>query len=42
MHVDGISGSTDPALPLLGLDSTNSGIHQHWEYPAELGAVWHF
>jgi len=42
MHVDGINGTIDPALSLLGLDSSNSGIHQHWEYPAELGAVWHF
>ena len=42
MHVDGVNGTADPALSLLGLDSTNSGIHQHWEYPAELGAVWHF
>jgi hypothetical protein len=41
-HVDGAKGSTDPTLSLLGLDSSNSGIHEHWEYPAEIGAVWHF
>jgi len=41
-HVDGLKGSTDPSLALLGLDSANAGIHEHWDYPAELGAVWHF
>jgi hypothetical protein len=42
MHVDGTNESKDPAVSLLGLDSADSGIHQHWEYPAELGAVWYF
>lgn len=41
-HVDGLKGSKDPALALLGLDSASAGIHEHWDYPAELGAVWHF
>jgi len=41
-HVNGLKGSTDPSLALLGLDSANSRIHEHWDYPAELGAVWHF
>jgi hypothetical protein len=42
LHMDGSNGSSDPALALLGLDSANAGIHEHWSYPAELGAVWHF
>jgi hypothetical protein len=41
-HVDGGKSADDPNLALLGLDSTNSAMHAHWDYPAELGAVWHF
>ena len=41
-HVNGGDSSKDPNLSLLGLDSASAGIHEHWDYPAELGAVWHF
>jgi len=41
-HVDGGSSADDPNLALLGLDSSNSAMHAHWDYPAEVGAVWHF
>jgi opacity protein-like surface antigen len=41
-HVNGRNGSDDPNLVLLGLDESNSGVHAHWNYPAEIGAVWHF
>jgi opacity protein-like surface antigen len=41
-HVDGGKSADDPYLPMLGLDSSNSTMHAHWDYPAELGAVWHF
>jgi hypothetical protein len=41
-HVNGGNASNDPNLGLLGLDSAHSGVQAHWDYPAELGAVWHF
>jgi opacity protein-like surface antigen len=41
-HTDGGESADDPNLALLGLDSSNSSMHAHWSYPAELGAVWHF
>jgi len=41
-HVNGGNASDDPNLGLLGLDSADAGVQPHWEYPAELGAVWHF
>ncbi len=41
-HVNSGGVSDDPNLALLGLDETNSGVHAHWNYPAEIGAVWHF
>ena len=36
------SARTIPTSALLGLDSAHSGVQAHWDYPAELGAVWHF
>jgi hypothetical protein len=41
-HVNGGGASDDPNLALLGLDEATSGVHAHWNYPAEIGAVWHF
>jgi hypothetical protein len=41
-HVGGGRGADDPNLGLLGLDNSNSVMRAHWDYPAELGAVWHF
>jgi opacity protein-like surface antigen len=41
-HIDGGKSMDDPNLPLLGLDGSNSAMHAHWDYPAEIGAVWHF
>jgi len=35
-------GSNDPNLASLGLDNSNGEMRGHWDYPAELGAVWHF
>jgi hypothetical protein len=40
--VDGGGRSSDPNLELLGLDPTRTEMRAHWDYPAELGAVWHF
>jgi len=40
--VNGGDASADTNLGLLGLDSAHTGVQGHWEYPAELGAVWHF
>ena len=34
--------SDDPNLTVLGLDSAHGNMPGRWEYPAELGAVWHF
>jgi hypothetical protein len=41
-HVDADSRSDDPNLALLGLDTARGEVRGHWDYPAELGAVWHF
>jgi opacity protein-like surface antigen len=41
-HVNGGDPSKDPNLGLLALDSAHTGVQAHWDYPAELGAVWHF
>ena len=41
-HVGAGRGSDDPNLALLGLDEAQSRVRAHWDYPAELGAVWHF
>lgn len=41
-HVNAGKRSDDPNLSLLALTEEQSGIHAHWDYPAEIGAVWHF
>jgi hypothetical protein len=41
-HVNDGKRSDDPNLGLLAPTDAESGVHAHWEYPAELGAVWHF
>jgi len=41
-HLDAGKASEDPNLAMLGLDSGHSELRGHWDYPAELGAVWHF
>jgi hypothetical protein len=41
-HLDAGRRSDDPDLALVGLDSPHSELRGHWDYPAELGAVWHF
>jgi hypothetical protein len=41
-HVDSDTRSDDPNLALVGLNNTHSDVRDHWDYPAELGAVWHF
>ena len=41
-HVNGGDAVNDPNLTLLGLDSEHTGVQAHWDYPAEIGAVWHF
>ena len=42
MHNDGAKASTDPNLALIGLDSAGGEMRSHWDYPVELGGVWHF
>lgn len=42
MHFDGQRPSNDPNLALLGLATGHGDVPAHWDYPAELGAVWHF
>jgi opacity protein-like surface antigen len=34
--------SDDPNLGVLGIESAHGDVPGRWEYPAELGAVWHF
>jgi opacity protein-like surface antigen len=34
--------SVDPNLRELGIETTHGEVPVRWEYPAELGAVWHF
>jgi opacity protein-like surface antigen len=41
-HLDGGKRSDDPNLALLGIVNTRGDLRGHWDYPAELGAVWHF
>jgi hypothetical protein len=41
-HLGGQKASDDPNLALLGLAASHSTIGTRWDYPAELGAVWHF
>lgn len=41
-HLDGAARSDDPNLALVGLDNTHGDMRGHWDYPAELGGVWHF
>ena len=41
-HVNADTRSNDPNLALVGLDNTHGDVRAHWDYPAELGAVWHF
>jgi hypothetical protein len=41
-HVDAGRRSDDPNLALVGLDAARGDMRGHWDYPAELGAVWHF
>jgi len=41
-HLDAGRRSDDPNLALVGLDSARGEMRGHWDYPAELGAVWHF
>jgi len=41
-HLDGGKRSDDPNLGLVGLSTTQTEFRGHWDYPAELGAVWHF
>jgi hypothetical protein len=41
-HVDGVGRSDDPNLALVGLDNVHGDVRGHWNYPAELGGVWHF
>ena len=41
-HLGGQKASDDPNLALLGVAPSHSTVGARWEYPAELGAVWHF
>jgi len=41
-HLDSQKPSNDPNLALLGLNAQHGDVPGHWDYPAELGAVWHF
>jgi hypothetical protein len=41
-HLDAGKRSEDPNLALIGLDTLHNEVRGHWDYPAELGAVWHF
>jgi hypothetical protein len=41
-HLGGQKASDDPNLALLGIAPTHSTVGARWEYPAEVGAVWHF
>jgi Outer membrane protein beta-barrel domain len=41
-HLDAGKRSDDPNLASVGLDSAHTDVRGHWDYPAELGAVWHF
>lgn len=41
-HLGGQKASDDPNLTLLGVAPSHSTVGGRWNYPAELGAVWHF
>ena len=41
-HVAAETRSNDPNLALVGLDSVQSEVRGHWDYPVEIGAAWHF
>jgi hypothetical protein len=41
-HLAGQRASDDPNLTLLGVAPSHSTVGARWDYPAELGAVWHF
>lgn len=41
-HLGGQKASDDPNLALLGVAPSHSTVGARWDYPAELGAVWHF
>lgn len=41
-HLGGQKASDDPNLALLGVTPSHSTVGARWNYPAELGAVWHF
>jgi hypothetical protein len=41
-HLGGQKASDDPNLALLGVSPSHSTVGARWDYPAELGAVWHF
>ncbi|MEO8017135.1 MAG: hypothetical protein ABI769_04930 [Pseudomonadota bacterium] len=42
-HAENGRPSGDANLAMLGLAEENRSIvHGHWDFPAELGAVWHF
>ena len=41
-HLGGQKASDDPNLALLGVSPSHSTVGSRWDYPAELGAVWHF
>ena len=41
-HLGGQRASDDPNLELLGVAPTHSTVSSRWDYPAELGAVYHF
>jgi hypothetical protein len=42
-HAENGRPSGDPNLAMLGLAEDNrSLVRGHWDFPAEVGAVWHF
>jgi hypothetical protein len=41
-HLGGQKASDDPNLALLGVAPSHSTVGARWDYPAELGAVYHF
>jgi hypothetical protein len=41
-HLDGAAVSHDLDLERVGLANAHGDVRGHWDYPAELGAVWHF
>jgi hypothetical protein len=41
-HLGGQKASDDPHLALLGVAPSHGTVGTRWDYPAELGAVWHF